>query len=109
MDDILYNSWNEFNFYQLDPENKNWSYLGQNEPKANGRKAVQMEKFKDDNLINFNINYSAHPELKPFNNIKWIYSGKSKKFDPFKNKWVFMMLFVFFFSKMSGESALAQL
>jgi len=79
----------EYNFYELDPANKNWSYLGQNEPKTNERKVVQMEQFKDGNLIDFNINYSAHKELKPFSKIKWIYSGKKKKMDPFKNKWVF--------------------
>jgi hypothetical protein len=79
----------EYNFYELDSANKNWSYLGQNDPKPNERKVVQMEQFKDNNLIDFNINYSAHPELKPFSKIKWIYSGNQKKLDPFKNKWVF--------------------
>ncbi len=89
VDMASYKEGNEFNFYQLDEQNGNWGYLGTNQPIANERKQVQMQSFKDDNLIHFNIDYSSHPELQPFQDLQWVYAGSVESNSPFENKWVF--------------------
>jgi hypothetical protein len=79
---------NDFSFYRLDTENGDWSNIGIAAADTNDEKAKSLKAFKDNNLIAFDIDYSANPELGPFNGINWTYVGTDKKSNPLKNKWI---------------------
>jgi hypothetical protein len=97
----------DYNFYKLDPENGNWEFKGiatpktiQKENDANSakdnakmaetdEKPVLPKKVTDKSLIlDFDVNYSAFPELKPFHGIMWEYAGSDNAQNPDKNKWI---------------------
>jgi hypothetical protein len=77
-----------YSFYQLDTENGDWSNMGIAAADTNEEKAHKLKAFKDDNLVAFDIDYSANPELEPFNGINWTYVGTDRQSDPLKNKWI---------------------
>lgn len=78
----------DFSFYQINPENGKWSYKGITKPKVNTIKMQKLQAFKDDNLIQLDIDYSVNKELQAFDQLKWICIDENEKNNPIKNKWI---------------------
>lgn len=78
----------DFSFYQINPENGKWSYKGINKSKVNTIKLEKMQKFKDENLIQLDVDYSVNKELQAFDKLKWICIDENEKNNPIKNKWI---------------------
>lgn len=83
-----FNKGDKFNFYKLNKKNGQWSFLGKNEAKKNDNKFLKIQEFKDDNLIQLDLNYNEYPRLKSLENINWIYCGNDANLDPIKNDWI---------------------
>lgn len=77
-----------YSFYELNPETGDWKNEGIALSRKNQRKEADLKRFKDNNLVVFDIDYSTHPELERFNNICWTYTGSDPQKDPLRNKWV---------------------
>ncbi|MGV3632527.1 MAG: hypothetical protein ACO1O6_15065 [Bacteroidota bacterium] len=88
VDFASYKQGDDFSFYKIDEESGKWSYKGITKPKKNEVKFKKLERFKDENLVVFDIDYSAHEELKPFHNLKWICIDPAEKGNPITHDWV---------------------
>ncbi|MES2556117.1 MAG: hypothetical protein V4604_08200 [Bacteroidota bacterium] len=77
-----------YSFYQLNPQTGGWKNEGIALSRPNDRKASEMKQFKDENLVVFDIDYSAQPELERFHNICWTYTGTDPEKDPLHNDWI---------------------
>lgn len=77
-----------YSFYQLNPKTGGWKNEGIALSRKNDRKLSELKQFKDDNLVVFDIDYSAQPELERFHNICWTYTGSDPKKDPLHNDWI---------------------
>ena len=77
-----------YSFYQLNPKTGDWKNEGIALSRPNDRKLSEMKQFKDNNLVIFDIDYSAQPELERFHNICWTYTGSDPKKDPLHNDWI---------------------
>lgn len=77
-----------YSFYELNPQTGDWKNEGIALSRKNQRKEAEMKRFKDDNLVLFDIDYSTRPELERFHNICWTYTGADRKMDPLKNDWI---------------------
>ena len=77
-----------YSFYELNAETGAWKNEGIALSRKNQQKEADLKRFKDDNLVVFDIDYSTHPELERFNGICWTYVGKDKQKDPLRNEWI---------------------
>ncbi|HLP56617.1 MAG TPA: hypothetical protein VK151_16390 [Fluviicola sp.] len=77
-----------YSFYQLDPKTGDWKNEGIALSRKNERKLSEMQQFKDENLVVFDIDYSTRPELERFHNICWTYTGADPEKDPLHNDWI---------------------
>lgn len=91
-----------FKFYSLDTLTGKWSYEGIAEPVPNERKLKRMKDAgislrpespmlagKDEDVFKFDVDYSAFPELKLFENVLWRYKGADASANPLKQDWIF--------------------
>lgn len=93
-----YTGGNDFSFYSLD-ENGNWKTEGKSDAIENKRKTEALQTVKsrlpvkpknpldDKKYFEFDIDYTAYPELKNYDKIKWQVS-KENKIEKIAN-WVF--------------------
>jgi len=99
-----------YDFWNYDAKEGRWINAGVNNPVKNPKKEAakqelaQLEKSglvnvkppmkpvkfdKAKPVLNFDVNYSAFPELNKMNGIVWQYSGSDPKMSPRKNKWIY--------------------
>ncbi|MCB9233501.1 MAG: hypothetical protein H6581_17725 [Bacteroidia bacterium] len=94
-----------YNLYFLNPENNNWEYLGEPQTRTNEDKKLALNVLSEqplppspqnirevteaqmDLVFDFGVDYSAFPELKAFEGIKWEYAGGENELS--KNEWAF--------------------
>lgn len=88
VDFASYTEGDDFSFYKINEESGKWSYKGITKPKKNEIKFKKLERFKDENLVVFDIDYSAHEELRPFHKLKWICIDPQEKDNPITHDWV---------------------
>ncbi|MES2589531.1 MAG: hypothetical protein V4622_11180 [Bacteroidota bacterium] len=86
VDFASYKEGNDFSFYKINKESGKWSYKGISTPKVNHVKLEKLRKFDEENLIQLNVDYSTHDELKPFHGLKWL--CLNDKNNPLKNRWI---------------------
>lgn len=86
----------DYNFYYLDEEDENWSYLSANTPTPNMAKQARLKELEqpvaspvqpeayDPSKYTFDLNveYRKFPELKAFNGIMWQFAGVDPQQDP---------------------------
>ncbi|NOQ73202.1 MAG: hypothetical protein GQ574_14440 [Crocinitomix sp.] len=89
MEFAAFNGNDGFNFYTLDETTGDWSFVEPSTAVENERKIEQIQDFRDDFIIELDIDYRANPELKIFDKMSWIYSGDDTEEDPTKNPWIF--------------------
>lgn len=77
-----------YSFYELNAQTGAWKNEGIALSRKNQRKETELKRFKDDNLVLFDIDYSTRPELERFHNICWTYTGSDAQKDPLKNDWI---------------------
>lgn len=77
-----------YSFYQLNPQTGSWNNEGIALSRPNKRKATELQQFKDNNLVIFDIDYSTQPELERFRNVCWTYTGSDPQKDPLRNDWI---------------------
>lgn len=79
---------NDFSFYKLDTKTGDWSFKGITAPKINQKKIQKLQRFKDDNLIELDVDYSVNEEIKEFDKLKWVCVDEKDKNNPIKHKWI---------------------
>lgn len=88
VDFASYTEGDDFSFYKIDEESGKWSYKGITKPQKNEIKFKKLDRFKDENLVMFDIDYSTHEELKPFHKLKWLCIDPAEKDNPITHSWV---------------------
>ena len=88
VDFASYKEGDDFSFYKMDEASGKWSYKGIRKPEKNEIKFQKLERFKDENLVVFDIDYSTHEELKPFHHLKWLCLDPEEKDNPITHDWV---------------------
>jgi hypothetical protein len=85
----------DFNFYELDEQNGDWTYEHSPRiPQRNSRfdpsiKPIKPEKASDNAFVlDLNFDLSDYEELTVFSGIVWEYVGQEDSLDPRKNAWV---------------------
>ena len=103
---ISYQSARDYNFYYLDTVKKQWVYKGITSPKENQiarnildelppdtalliKPVMPVKAKKEDILLDFDIRYSAHPELIRYNGLIWIFAGGENDGNPQKNTYIY--------------------
>ncbi|MCE3296268.1 MAG: hypothetical protein K0R65_1982 [Crocinitomicaceae bacterium] len=88
VDFASYKEGDDFSFYKIDEKSGKWSYKGITKPKTNEVKLKKLDRFRDENMVVFDIDYSTHEELRPFHNLQWICLDPAEKDNPITNEWV---------------------
>jgi hypothetical protein len=78
-----------FNVYTLNEETGAWSFIEPNVATDNERKTENFQAFKDEFIIDLNLDYGNYPELEIFDQLDWVFAGENEAENPSHNLWIF--------------------
>lgn len=89
IDFASYTSESGFNVYTLNEQTGAWTFIEPNLATENERKKENYQAFKDEFIIDLDLDYSTYPELEIFDRLTWVYAGKNDAENPATNLWIF--------------------